>query len=516
MDRKALAIKGSVIGIVAQLCTLICNFFIRTATIRLMGKEVLGLDSVLLSYISMLSLAELGISSSMIFRLYKPIIEHDSKTIGSLMHIYKKIYQAIAIAILLFGILLSFFLPVVINDLTFEWEYIYIAYYIHLLGTVSTYLLSYKRVLLTAQQEKHICMLADTTVQILFCALKLLSILLAKNYLLYLVLSVCQNILSNLVITMYCNKKYSYTRSQDLNESELKHELFGDTKNIIWTKIAGYIYGSTDNMIISIICGTPLVGILSNYKYIYTALNNLLSSSMGTIQPLIGNYLNSTTKKQERFQVLNQYGFIRYIFAMLTGIPFFCLCDIFIKIWAGSDYLLTFSVIVFIVLDYYISIVYGAVGEFAIGMGLFKEDKKVAILGAVTNLFASIAGGIFFGIEGVLSATVLSQIIMWIGRSEIVFRNIFPEKIYRFQYWRMQLKYLIVFVIMCAVCRIEIIGLIHFKNICLQFILGGIICVAEIIMVGWVLFHHINEYKILKELSSKIINQRRNKNGKTN
>ena len=77
MHRNELAIKGSVIGLSSQIISLLLKFAVRTFVIRFLGREVLGLDSVLIDTISMLSLAEMGISSAMLYRLYSPVIEGD-------------------------------------------------------------------------------------------------------------------------------------------------------------------------------------------------------------------------------------------------------------------------------------------------------------------------------------------------------------------------------------------------------------------------------------------------------
>lgn len=49
----------------------------RTAMIYLMGVQYLGLNSLFTSVLQVLSLAELGVGSAMVYSMYKPIAEDD-------------------------------------------------------------------------------------------------------------------------------------------------------------------------------------------------------------------------------------------------------------------------------------------------------------------------------------------------------------------------------------------------------------------------------------------------------
>lgn len=80
-------------------------------------------------------------------------------------------------------------------------------------------------------------------------------------------------------------------KKYDVSKEE-KHNLFADLKDIILGNISGYVYRSTDSMVISAFCGTLLVGFLSNYKTITQAirqLNNIVNSSQNPTWGLTSN-----------------------------------------------------------------------------------------------------------------------------------------------------------------------------------------------------------------------------------
>ena len=94
----------------------VMTFVVRTIFIKLLGQTYLGVNGLLTNVLSMLSLAELGIGTAINFSLYKPLAENDNVKISKLMTFYKNSYRIIAIIVLIIGIILSFFLDVIIKD----------------------------------------------------------------------------------------------------------------------------------------------------------------------------------------------------------------------------------------------------------------------------------------------------------------------------------------------------------------------------------------------------------------
>lgn len=52
----------------------------------------------------MLSLAELGVGSAIVYSLYKPLAEKDTETVKALMRLFQKTYSGIGIFIIIAGI----------------------------------------------------------------------------------------------------------------------------------------------------------------------------------------------------------------------------------------------------------------------------------------------------------------------------------------------------------------------------------------------------------------------------
>ena len=145
-SRTKNAMRNITFGFINKLIVLLVPFIIRTVIIKTLGSEYLGLNSLFVSILQVLNLAELGFSSAIVYSMYKPIAEKDTKTICALMNLYKKIYSVIGIVIIVVGLVLLPFLSYFIkgsypNDIN-----IYILYLIYLMNTAITYFLFAYRV----------------------------------------------------------------------------------------------------------------------------------------------------------------------------------------------------------------------------------------------------------------------------------------------------------------------------------------------------------------------------------
>lgn len=509
MGRQQIAIKGGIVGISSQIISLLAKFIVRTFIIRYLGKEILGLDSVLLDIVNMLSLAELGITSAMLFRLYTPVIEEDYDRISELMATYKWIYRIIAGIIVVIGCVFAFFLPLVIRGLSISWNYIYLAYFLQLGCTVSSYLLAYQRILLNADQKKHLCMLVDLVANIAFTVFKILGVIIFSSYAVYLVMTIVQTVFANLYLKLYVKKVYRQLNYRAKSKREDVRSLFRDAKEVLGGKLAGYVYNSTDNLIISIFMGTVSVGLLSNYKYIATALRGLVNSAMTAMQPLLGNYLNSDNDKQATFRTLMRYSFVRFFIAGITTIPFITVAHDFVEIWTkDTDYLLDSIIVILLAADYYIGCVYGPLGEYILGKGLFKEEKKVTLLAAFSNICVSLIGVRIWGFKGVLLATVLCQIILWLGKGYYVFKKFYEgTSEYVKQYIWFQMKGM-------GVVTFAVLFMFFLKHYYIQldvvvrFVIGSCISVIVFLFLMILCFRKSDEFRYSLQLIKNTINNK--------
>ena len=106
LDRKKNAFRGILAGSLNKVIVMVLPFIMRTIILYYLGTQYLGLSSLFTSVLGLLSLAELGIGSAMIFSMYKPIAEDDTPTICALLKLYRKLYRIIGSIITIGGLCL--------------------------------------------------------------------------------------------------------------------------------------------------------------------------------------------------------------------------------------------------------------------------------------------------------------------------------------------------------------------------------------------------------------------------
>ena len=156
-DRIKSASRNILWGSANKIITIFLPFINRTVLIRVLGADYLGLDSLFLSILQMLNIAELGFSSTVIYCLYEPIVKADVKKVCAILNLYRTAYRIIGILILGLGIAVMPFLSKLIkNDLPDNVN-LYLLYLIFLLNTILGYwLFAYKKSVISAFQREDI------------------------------------------------------------------------------------------------------------------------------------------------------------------------------------------------------------------------------------------------------------------------------------------------------------------------------------------------------------------------
>ena len=428
--------------------------------------------------------------------------------VNEIITLFRKLYWAIGCFFVVAGFVCMPFLGFFIKDVSYSMGYIRIAFFLQLMVSASTYFLAYKRTLLYADQKQYVCSLVDIVCNVGFAVIKFGIIIGTGNYYAYLVAQIVQNVLSNLIVHVICKKQYEELDEYAEVGTELKKNLFSDVKNVFTSKLATYVYGSTDNLVISSLISTVSVGYLSSYKYITSCLMSIVYYMMIPIQPMIGNYLVDESLERSK-NLFRNYTFVRYFLAMILLVPAICLADTFIAIWIGGEFTMNPMITYLLVADTYISVVYGPTGEYINARGLFEKEKKIMILAAVMNIVLSVAGTFVIGIYGVLLGTVVCQVILWIGKSSIVFKHIFHMERKEYAgYWLEQGKGLLLFCLtawagkLFTACVLPEAGIV-------SFVVKGAVLVVFCFLVLTVFYRKTSGYGYVMKVKDMVVGKLR-------
>ena len=504
MLSNRIVIKNSFIGTAAQICSMLLSFISQRFFLMYLGLEIVGIQSVVGETLGILAFAELGVGTAIIYRLYKPLAENNQQEIAKLMHLYRYLYRVIGIIVLLVGMVLMLFLPVFINDSTKDMQFIRIVYIIQLISTASTYFFAYKRSLIYVDQKQFVCKIVDISVNMIFTLLRIITLILFHDYFVYLGLQLVQVVAANIILSIYCDKKYPYIHQKDCGKYENVKEIFKDTKDILVGKIAGYVYASTDNLVISTFSGIVSAGGLSNYKYVTNSVKNLVNSMTDSITATIGNFVQ-VKQTDESFRMLKRYTFIRYMVANIVAVGLFNCTDDLIALVFGSQYLLARSITLLIVIDIYIGIVYGPLGEFVTALGYFHYEKYINVAGAFINIALSIICVQFMGIQGVLVGTCVSQVFFWIAKSILLCGKYFGDWKKLGHLWKWYSSFIVLTGGLITGISVMVEMLWNNEVSMVLLVMKAILCIIMSMLVNTLIYFRTDSYQYMLKLISIVL-----------
>lgn len=80
---------------VSKALVLFLSFIARSVFIRYLSEVYLGVNGLYSNVLNMLSLAELGFGTAMVFSMYRPLAEHDDRKLAALLRVYRRAYTVI-------------------------------------------------------------------------------------------------------------------------------------------------------------------------------------------------------------------------------------------------------------------------------------------------------------------------------------------------------------------------------------------------------------------------------------
>lgn len=414
----------------STLLIVILNFIVRKVFLDVLTVDYLGYDSLFTSIFSLLSLSEMGIATIITYQMYSEIATNNVYQIRKLLYTYKLIYKIVGAFVLFAGAVVSPFIPLILKDTPKDsWAFIYAIYFLQLLATLCTYFLAYRRILFITYQRIYVCTLVDTVVNIVSVIAKMMVLLYLRNYIIYLLIAVAANVTSNLIISQKSKKEFPEITSVKVTKEDIKQmNLFHDIKNMMATKIAGTIYGCSDDIIITYFLGITTNGLVNNYKMITSKLQEFIISLFSSLQASIGNlvYDKETKNGIGFFKALDLLGFLMGI-VISTGL--IAVGQPFILLWLKSNnYLLPYTFLIALSVNIFIAICNNPINYFRNTLGHFETDRNYMIAAAIVNIVFSILLSIRLGITGVIIATVMGHLLIFMGRTVVVFKYYINEK----------------------------------------------------------------------------------------
>ena len=405
------AVKNLIISFGTQIILLIFKFVVQTLFIMKLGQLYLGTNSLLTNVFTVFSFAELGLGTAIAFNLYRPIANEEHAKISAYMRFYKHAYQIIGIVVAISGLAFFPFVHTLIKGEVVEG--LPIIYLLFLLNIVSSYFFTYKRTLLTANQEEYKNQLNIFWFTVIQMTLQSVVLIVFKNFIFYLIIQVVCTFFSNFMISRVVDQEHSYLK--EYKDERITKEEFGIIKRnvleLLGSKVGGVVLNSTDNIIISKFIGLAAVGQYANYLLITASITFVTNKTISSVIASIGN-MSIKNSKDDNIKTFYQAYFLNYIAAIVISSGLLTLMTPFIQAWAGESYVMGFWVLLFTVINYLIGQMRQTINAFMFAYGALQFQGVKSVVEALSNLILSVlfVTQTNLGVAGVLLGTLVTNV----------------------------------------------------------------------------------------------------------
>lgn len=437
-------VRNSVVGVFSYLLTSVMTFVSRAVFIQCLGEQYLGISGLYGNILAVLALSDLGVNTVMVYSLYKPIAEHDTQRISALIRYFKKLYGLVAILIAVLGMLCIPLLPYIVNDSLLTQEELIRYYLLVLANSVCSYLAISKSTLIRADQNMNIIQGVQAATSFLMHVAQIIILITTRNYTLYLVMPIFSTLTNNVLLTFIANKKYPYLKEKSADktvEKEIKVKLLSNLKATFLYKLGATIINSTDNILISIMFGTVVVGYYNNYYTVVAMVNAIINIGINSVLSSIGNYY-ATKEARDRFGLFKLLLFGFYALAGFCAACYLAIFDDFITWWIGERFVLDTVFLIALVTNCTVTCISNPLWMSRESSGVFKSVRYVMISAAMINIALSILLGKVMGLAGIILATALARLLtLFWYEPRILCRMVFKVK--TSEYWIYILRLLV-------------------------------------------------------------------------
>lgn len=410
--------KNILFAVFSNVLGLFLSFIVRRIFILQLGSEYVGLNSLFINVLGVLSFAELGIGVAVTASLYAPISQDNFSLVRAYLEFYRKFMNFVALFVEIMGIIAGLFIPFLIhNQSSFSAFQLWLYFVLFTTSSAVSYLLTYKRILLTADQADYISSSNNLVFKIVIAIFQIFFLICWRSYVLYLITQICFILLSNIVINRKINLMYGHifhsNEKQTLGEEE-RRGLKKDIVGMISAKVGGIILTSSDNIMISMFLGLGILGRYANYAMLISGASLVLNQIFSSLTPSIGNYrfVSKHVDSIDELTVFERILKINYLLVIIASIALSLYVSIFVKIWLSSKFILPNIVAIVIIVNFAVNQFRQVVIVFMSAYGLFWQQRFKSILEALINIVLSIFLLAFtnLGILSVLMGTIVTNV----------------------------------------------------------------------------------------------------------
>ena len=429
LERSKNAVRNVTFGLINRVVTIIFPFVVRTVFIYTLGAEFLGLNSLFSAVLNVLNLSELGFSSAIVFSMYRPIAEDDERTINALLNYYKLVYRYIGLIILSIGLLLIPLLPRMIHGSYPDSINLTTVYLIYLGNTVLSYFLfAYLGALITAHQREDVISKVNIVISVCMYILQITALLTVTNYYVYILIMPLFTVINNIRTAIIAKKMFPRYRPVGRPSAEMRASIREKIGGLVISRVCSVTRNSFDSIFISMYLGLVETGMYNNYYTVMASVIAGLGIVTSSVTAGVGNSM-AMESVEKNYLDMNRLTFVYMWLAGWCMVCLACLYQPFMSIWLGDEYLLPFPNVLLLCAYFFMLKRGDILFVYTQASGIWWQLRYCTIAEAVANILLNWALGKYYGVGGIILATLLSLFVFnFVLGAPIIIKNCFQGK----------------------------------------------------------------------------------------
>jgi len=409
---------------ILHLVTLVAGFIVPKTMLVYYGSEVNGLISSILQFIAYFNLVEAGLSGAAIYALYKPLAENNHGSINGIVSAAKRFYTQSGYFFLVLTTALAFLYPLYIKSSSLSrTEISLLVFILGVNGCLEFFTLAKYRVILTAAQKTYIVSFASIVHVIVNTVIVVFLSRAGANIVVLRVAALFSIFIRSAILMGYCKCKYKFL------DYKAEPDNFSLNKrwDVLFLEILGVIHRGAPVVIITLILkDLKAVSVYSIFHMVLGGVSGILGIFISGLAASFGdviakNETNILQKASGEFEFV-YYSMITvaYSVTIVTLMPFIRL---FTRGVTDVNYNVPLIGFLF-VLNSLLYSIKTPQGMLVISAGLYRETRWQTTTQGLIAVVAGVLLAPFWGIQGVLAGSILSNLYRDIDLLFFIPRNL--------------------------------------------------------------------------------------------
>ena len=416
-ERVHKSVLNAEVNLIFYFLSLFLAFFSRKIFLDCLGTEFIGLTGTLGNILGYLNLAELGITASIGYFLFKPLQANNRQEIQEILSLLGYLYNWIGSFILIGGIVISLFFPLIFSHANLSLGIIYFAFYSILGSSLIGYFINYRQILLNADQKKYLVAIYFQTANIIKIILQIYLAYTYKNLYVWVGVEFLFGIIGCITLNWKINQEYPWLKVNKSHGKTLMKkypDVLVKTKQVFIHKIKDFVLVKSDELFIFLFVSLKMVAYYGNYMIIISKIISLFSAITGSVGASVGN-LVAEGNKSNMMKVFWEFTTIQHTIAAILSFSLYNFIEPFISHWLGTEYIMDHKILILLIIYVYITNSRNSVDSFNYAHGLYA-DVWSAWAELIINISITIIGGLKWGIIGILLGKIVSLmtiVVLW-------------------------------------------------------------------------------------------------------